>query len=183
VVKAMLLVAYLRRLNAIGQPRVDSNSNSFLYPMIHVSDNNAASRCYSIIGNSGLYDIAGLAHMTDFSIGGDWGTALLSTADQARFFFEMDSLIPREFVGYARFLLSTIERSQSWAIPAVARPLGYEVFFKDGSEPTGLGQLVHQVARLEGHGKTFSMAVMTDGDPTMRYGIDTIAGLTAALLR
>jgi hypothetical protein len=183
VVKAMLLVEYLRRLDAHGQHRVDSYSNSFLYPMIHVSDNDAASQCYSIIGNSGLYDIAGLAHMTDFSIGGDWGTALLSPADQARFFFEMDSLIPREFVGYARFLLSTIDPSQSWAIPAVARPLGYEVFFKDGSEPTDLGQLVHQVARLEGHGKTFSMAVMTDGDPTMRYGIDTIAGVTAALLR
>jgi hypothetical protein len=64
----------------------------------------------------------------------------------------MDSLIPREFVGYARWLLSTIKPSQSWAIPAVARPLGYRVFFKDGSEPTASGQLVHQVARLEATG-------------------------------
>jgi hypothetical protein len=183
VVKAMLLVEYLRRLDANGQHHVDSYSNSFLYPMIHISDNNAASQCYSIVGDAGLYDLAGLAHMTDFSVGGDWGTALLSPADQARFFFEMDSLIPREFVGYARYLLSTIDPSQSWAIPAVARPLGYQVFFKDGSEPTGLGQLVHQVARLEGHRKTFAMAVMTDGDPTMQYGIDTIAGVTQALLR
>jgi hypothetical protein len=183
VVKAMMLVEYLRRLDANGQHRVDSYSNSFLYPMIHISDNNAASQTYSIVGNAGLYDIAGLAHMTDFSIGDNWGTALLSPADQARFFFEMDSLIPREFVGYARFLLSTIDPSQSWAIPAVARPLGYKVFFKDGSEPTASGQLVHQIARLEGHGRTFSIAVMTDGDPTMQYGIDTIAGVTASLLR
>jgi hypothetical protein len=183
VVKAMMLVAYLRRLDAMGQRHVDSYSNSFLYPMIHVSDNNAASQCYSIVGNSGLYQVAGAAHMTDFSIGGDWGTALLSPADQARFFFEMDSLIPHQFVGYARYLLSTIDPSQSWAIPAVARPLGYQVFFKDGSEPTGLGQLVHQVARLEGHHRTFAMAVMTDGDPTMQYGIDSIAGVTRALLR
>ncbi len=94
----------------------------------------------------------------------------------------MDSLIPREFVGYARFLLSTIEPSQSWAIPALARPLGYTVFFKDGSEPVGSAQLVHQIARLEGHGRTFAMAVMTDGDPTMQYGIDTIAGVASALL-
>jgi hypothetical protein len=183
VVKAMLLVGYLRRLDAQRQHQVDSYSNSFLYPMIHVSDNNAASQCYSIVGDSGLYAVAGAAHMSDFSVGGNWGTALLSPADQARFFFEMDSLIPKEFVGYARFLLSTIEPSQSWAIPAVARPLGYSVFFKDGSEPTGLGQLVHQVARLEGHARLFSIAVMTDGDPTMQYGIDTIAGVTQALLR
>jgi hypothetical protein len=184
VVKAMLLVGYLRRLDARGQHRVDSYSNSFLYPMIHISDNNAATQCWSIVGDSGLYAVARAAGMTEFSISGPlWGGALLSPADQARFFFEMDSLIPREFVGYARFLLSTIDPSQSWAIPAVARPLGYRVFFKDGSEPTGSGQLVHQVARLEGHGRTFAIAVMTDGDPTMQYGIDTIAGVTAALLR
>jgi hypothetical protein len=182
VVKAMLLVGYLRRLDALGQRRVDSVSASFLYPMIHVSDNNAATRCWSIVGDGGLYAVAGAAGMTDFSVSGSWGTALLSPADQARFFFEMDSLIPREFVGYARFLLSTIAASQSWAIPVVARPLGYEVFFKDGSEPTALGQLVHQVARLEGHSRTFAMAVMTDGDPTMQYGIDTIQGVAGALL-
>jgi hypothetical protein len=183
VVKAMLLVAYLRRLNAIGQPRVDSNSNSFLYPMIHVSDNNAATQTWSIVGDAGLRSVAAAARMTDFSVSGFWLTALLSPADQARFFFKMDSLIPREFVGYARFLLSTIEPSQSWGIPVIARPLGYRAFFKDGSEPTPLGQLVHQVDRLEGHGRIFSVAVMTNGDPTLQYGIDTIQGLAAALLR
>ncbi|MDQ6834808.1 MAG: class A beta-lactamase-related serine hydrolase, partial [Actinomycetota bacterium] len=148
VVKAMLLVAYLRHLDAMGQRTVDSGSNSFLYPMIHISDNGAATKTWSIVGDSGLYAIARAAGMTDFSVSGFWLSALLSPADQAHFFFEMDSLIAREFVGYARYLLSTIEPSQSWGIPVVARPLGYQTFFKDGSEPTGLGQLVHQVDRL-----------------------------------
>ncbi len=183
VVKAMLLVAYLRRLHDRGQHKVDGYSNSFLYPMIHISDNNAATQCWSIVGDSGLYSVARAAAMTDFSVSGLWGSALLSPADQARFFFEMDSLIPREFVGYARFLLSTIIAWQTTGIPVVARPLGYMVFFKDGSEPVGSAQLVHQVARLEGHGRTFAIAVMTDGDPTTGYGIDTITGVTQALLR
>ncbi len=183
VVKAMLLVAYLRRLDTRGQRRIDPASASFLYPMIHVSDNNAATRCWSIVGDSGLYAVARAAGMTDFSVSGFWLTAMLSPADQARFFFEMDSLIPPEFVGYARFLLSTIEPSQTWGVPPVARPLGYRVFFKDGSEPTGLGQLVHQVDRLERGDRRFAMAVMTDGDPTMQYGIDTISGVAGALLR
>jgi hypothetical protein len=183
VVKAMLLVGYLRRLDAQGQRRIDPFSASFLYPMIHVSDNNAATQCWSIVGDAGLYAVARSAGMTDFSVSGSWGTAQLSPADQARFFFEMDSLVPREFVGYERFLLSTIVGWQTWSIPVVARPLGYNVFFKDGSEPTGLGQLVHQVARLEGHGRTFAMAVMTDGDPSMLYGEATIQGVAAALLR
>ncbi len=182
VVKAMLLVAYLRRLDAHGQHQVDSYSNSFLYPMINVSDNSAATQTWSIVGDSGLYSVAHAAGMTDFSIVGIWANAQISAADQAKFFFEMDSLIPHEFVGYARSLLSGIAGYESWGIPAVARPRGYEVFFKGGWRGTNLGQLVHQVGRLEGHRLTFSIAVMTDGDPSMGYGIDTIQGVTAALL-
>jgi len=180
VVKAMLLVAYLRRLNAMGQHYVDSYSNSFLYPMINVSDNTAATHTWSIVGNAGLYAVAHAAGMTDYSVYTDWASSQISPADQAKFFFEMDSLIPPEFVGYARQLLAAYE---SWGIPAIARPLGYTVFFKGGWRGTGLGQLVHQVGRLEGHGRTFSIAVMTDGDPSMGYGIDTIQGVTAALLQ
>ena len=182
VVKAMLLVAYLRLLDARGQHYVDATSNSFLYPMINVSDNSAATQTWSIVGDSGLYAVARAAGMTDFSIVGIWANAQISAADQARFFFEMDSLIPHELVGYARNLLSTIAGYESWGIPAVARPLGYQAFFKGGWRTTGLGQLVHQVARLEGHGRTCAIAVMTDGDPSMSYGIDTIEGVTDALL-
>jgi hypothetical protein len=150
--------------------------------MINVSDNTAATRTWSILGDGRLYALAHAAGMTDFSIVGIWANAQISAADQARFFFEMDKLIPHEFVGYARHLLSSIAGYESWGIPAVARPRGYTVFFKGGWRGTGLGQLVHQIGRLEGHGRTFSMAVMTDGDPSMGYGIDTIQGITGALL-
>jgi hypothetical protein len=182
VVKAMLLVAYLRMLDARGQHTIDSYSASILYPMIHVSDNTAATTTWSILGDGRLYALAHAAGMTDYSVVGDWAQSQISAADQARFFFEMDSLIPHEFVGYARFLLSTIAGYESWGIPAIARPDGYEAFFKGGWRGTGLGQLVHQIGRLEGHGRTFSMAVMTDGDPSMGYGIDTIQGVARALL-
>ena len=182
VVKAMLLVAYLRRLDSLGRHGVDSYSNSFLYPMIHVSDNSAATQTWSIVGDGALYRLAHEAGMTDFSIVGIWANAQISPADQAKFFFRMDSLIPRQFDGYARYLLSTIAGYESWGIPAVARPRGYTVFFKGGWRGTGLGQLVHQVARLEGHHLTFSMAVMTDGDPSMGYGIGTIQGVTGSVL-
>jgi hypothetical protein len=189
VVKAMLLVAYLRHLEAIGQHYIDPYSASFLYPMINVSDNDAASKCWSIVGDAGLYAVAAAAGMTHFSIdttatwGGSWGAALIAAADQARFFFEMDSLIPREFVGYASFLLSTIAGYESWGMPAIARPLGYAVFFKAGWRPSPDVFLVHQIARLQGHHHTFAIAVMTDGDPDMEYGIDTIQGVTQALMR
>ncbi len=182
VVKAMLLVAYLRRLHRQGRRTVDPYSNSFLYPMINVSDNSAATQCWSIVGNGGLYALARAAGMSDYSVTTDWASSQISAADQAEFFFRLTSLIPPEFVGYARHLLSSIVRYESWGIPAIARPRGYRAFFKGGWRTTELGQLVHQIARLEGHGRTFAIAVMTDGDPSMSYGIDTIQGVAASLL-
>jgi hypothetical protein len=140
------------------------------------------------VGNSGLYALARAAGMTHFSVdtsaswGSEWGAALLTAHDQAKFFFEMDSLIPKEFVGYARNLLSHIASYEAWGIPAIARPLGYTVFFKGGWRPSPDTYLVHQIARLEKNGHRFSIAIMTDGDPDMGYGIDTIQGTTQALL-
>ena len=107
--------------------------------MIHISDNNAATQCWSIVGDAGLYAVA--QRRGDdrlLASTGSWGTALLSPADQAHFFFNMDSLIPHEFVGYARFLLSTIaaysELGRSRSSPGRSAT---QMFFKDGSEPTG----------------------------------------------
>jgi hypothetical protein len=180
VVKAMLLAAYLRKLGSHHRG-LDGGSRSILYPMIHVSDNNAATAVWRRVGNGALRRLARRAGMTDFSIVGIWARARISAADQAKFFFRMDSLIPRQFRGYARHLLSHISGSQSWGIPSVARPR-FAVFFKGGWRGTVLGQLVHQVARLERGPLRFSLAVMTDGDPSMGYGIATIRGVARRLL-
>jgi hypothetical protein len=180
VVKAMLLVAYLRKLDAHHQG-LTSSRKSILYPMIHVSDNSAATSIWRRVGDGRLYDLAHHAGMTDFSIVGIWANAQISASDQARFFFNMDGLIPHQFVGYARYLLSTIVSYQRWGIPHVADS-HWHVFFKGGWRGTGRGQLVHQIGRLERSKTTFAMAVLTDGDPSMGYGIDTIQGVTARLL-
>jgi hypothetical protein len=180
VVKSMLLVAYLRMLDAQHRP-LDSASQGLLYPMIHSSDNAAASAVLAIVGQSALDRVARDARMEDYQ--GDpgwWGFTEVSAADLARFFFHQDELIPRRFDGYARWLLSNIEPSESWGIPAVARP-EFQVFFKGGWLPQSEG-LVNQVGRLERPGITFAMAVLTTHDPSMSYGEQTIEGVTARLL-
>jgi hypothetical protein len=180
VVKSMLLVAYLRMLASEHRPLSESG-RALLYPMIHSSNNEAASAVLEIVGEGALDDVASLAHMTDYEAGGaTWGFTEVSAADLARFFFHQDELIPRRFVGYAHWLLSTIEPSESWGIPAVARP-EFEVFFKGGWLPEVEG-LVNQVARLERPGIVFALAVLTKHDPSMAYGEQTIEGVTARLL-
>jgi Beta-lactamase enzyme family len=181
VVKAMLLVAYLREL-ALEHRGLDPASRALLEPMIHVSDNNAATAVWERVGDSHLRELAHRAQMTDFSISGIWANAQISAADQVHYFFEMDSLIPPQFHHFANHLLSHIADYESWGIPAVARPRGWTVFFKGGWRGTERGQLVHQIARLQRPGRRVAIAVLTDGDPTMGYGIDTIQGVTERLL-
>jgi hypothetical protein len=181
VVKAMLLVAYLRKV-AGAHRRLAGTDRSLLQSMIHISDNDAATDVWERDGDRRLRALARKAGMTDFSIEGEWGNAQLSAADQARYFFEMDSLIPARFRHFADHLLSHITGFESWGIPAVARPRGWTVYFKGGWRGTERGQLVHQIARLRKPHDRVAIAVMTDGDPAMEYGIETIQGVAARLL-
>ena len=180
VVKVMMLVSYLEML--AGEHRgIDAASNAILYPMIHISDNNAASAVFAAIGGyPALERIAAQSQMTDFAPGvGWWAYTQTSAADQARFFFELDGLIPAQFDAYARALLSGIEPSQSWGVPPVARP-DWEVFFKTGALPSQ--GLFHEAALLERPGVRFSLCVLTNGDPSMGYGEESIAGVGSALI-
>jgi beta-lactamase family protein len=176
----MLLVQYLRMLHAHHRG-LSSADRATLHSMIHVSDNAAATAIWRRVGDGGLRHIAHAAAMTDFSIRGFWLTARTSAFDQARYFLEMDDLLPKEFKGFARSLLSHITPSQSWGIPAVARPRGWRVYFKGGWLPRSHG-LVNQVARLEKRHTRIAIAVLTEGNPSMDYGEQSISGVTARLL-
>lgn len=177
-VKAMLLTAYLQNL-AAQHRGLDGASRGLLYPMIHVSDNSAASAVFSIVGRSGLSRVAHQVGMTDFSTSGWWGFTMISAADQARFFYVQDRLIPHQFDGYARGLLSGIASDQSWGIPAGARP-EFSVFFKGGWLPSE--GLVNQSARLERHGLKWALSVLTTHGPGMGYGEGTLEGVARRLV-
>jgi Beta-lactamase enzyme family len=179
VVKSMMLVAYLQML-AADRRALDRESEALLYPMIHSSDNAAASAVLAAIGQRRLDDVARQAGMRDYERAhGWWAFTQVSAADLARFFYVEDSLIPRDFVGYADRLESTIEASQSWGVPAVARP-EFAVYFKGGWLPEE--GVVNQAARLARPGITFAVALLSSGGPSMAYGEQTIAGVTLRLL-
>jgi hypothetical protein len=180
VVKAMMLVAYLQML-AARHRTLNAGDRALLYPMIHVSENRAASAVLAAVGGAALERLARQAGMADYVPGvGWWGFTQTSAADQARFFAMFEQLIPAQFYGYARGLLSGIESSQSWGVPAVARPR-WQVLFKGGWLP--VEKVFNQVARLERPPVTFTIAVLTAGEPSMSYGEQTIEGVAATLLR
>jgi beta-lactamase class A len=180
VVKAMELVAYLRQLDARGRS-LSAADRAILGPMIHISDNDAASVIWERIGAAGLRSVARAVGMTSFSVAGNWPRARITAADQVRFFAALNQVTPARFRAYARGLLRHVIAWQAWGIPEIARP-DWRVYFKVGCRDTSRGKLVHEAARLEDGKRTIAIAVLTDGNPDFPYGVETIRGVTRRLL-
>ncbi len=180
VVKAMLLAAEVRRLKRAGEG-IDSTTDSLLTSMITVSDNEAADAIYARVGDQGLFDVAGRAGMTRFTVAGHWGNAQIAAADMARFFGDLDRAFARRHREYAKGLLGSIDESQSWGIPAAAGDR-WAVRFKGGWLPDHA--LVHQAAELRERdgNRELAIVVLTDDQPAHDYGVDTVRGVAERLL-
>ena len=93
------------------------------------------------------------------------------------------SCCPRPYAEYGSTALTKIVPTQRWGIPSALAGEGWVIRFKGGWRGTESGQLVHQIAHLRRGEREVSLAVLTDGNPTMRYGIETVGAVAAALLR
>ena len=180
LVKAMLLVAYLR---GIGNRAADVGERASLGPMISASSNDAADTVYYRVGDAALYRLARLVGMRNFSVAGYWANAQFSAQDQARFFNRIDRLVPKASRGYARALLSSIVSHQRWGFSRYSIAAGFKTFFKGGWRGTGAGQLVHEAALFERGRTRVSMAVLTDGNPSHDYGTETLRGVAQRVFR
>jgi hypothetical protein len=176
VVKAMLLVATLRRY---GHGHLDAETAQTLTRMITVSDNDAADDIYDRVGAQGLYRVARAAHARHFRDVGYWASAQLTAADQARFFYNIDKLVPATHRHFARRLLSSIVSYQRWGIAPIAARHNMKAFFKGGWR-TGI---THQVALLIRGNRRVALTILTSGAPSQAYGEQTIEGIAARVLR
>jgi hypothetical protein len=180
VVKAMLMVAYLRQDEVRERP-LRTADRALLEPMIRRSDNIAASRVRDIVGNDGLVRLAHRVGMTRFTPSASWGSSRITARDQTRFFLRIDGFVPSRHRGYAMRLLRTIVPSQRWGIARVV-PTGWTLWFK-GGWGSGTGAVDHQAGLLRQDDDRIAIAVLTVGNPSQAYGTTTEQGIAARLLR
>jgi len=181
VVKVMIMVSYLRK-KGVRKRRLRRSEKALISPMITRSDNGAASALYSRVGPGGLEHLARAARMRRFEADEVWGGCQITARDQAKLMFRLRQLTPRRHRRYALGILRHIVPGQRWGIPA-AKPRHWSIHFKGGWYPGGNGWRVHQVALLRRNGRRLSLAVLTEGGPSLSYGAETITGVTRRLLR
>jgi hypothetical protein len=180
VVKAMLLVAYLRRPELRAR-RMRPADRALLAPMVRWSDDVAATRVRDIVGNGALVRLAHVAAMRSFVPAPLWGVSRIDAADGARFFLRLPRLVPRRHRDAALRLLRSIVPSQRWGIGR-ERPPGWALYFK-GGWGSGSGAVDHQVALLRRGRRRVSAAILTTGSPSHAYATRTLRGVAARLLR
>ncbi len=181
VVKAMLLVAELRRLQRNGLP-LDGATRDLLKAMIVHSDNDSADMIYRRVGDPGLVRVAKSARMRRFTVAGYWAKAQVTAADLARFFSGVRRLLPRPHRRVALHFLASIVRDQRWGLPRAAGG-SWTAYAKGGWRATGRGELVHQAAWLHDGNRDLAIAILTDAQPSRIYAIHTVRRIADRLLR
>jgi hypothetical protein len=181
VLKAMLLVAYLRQAG-VRDRALAASDRALLGPMIRRSDNVTATSVRNMVGDAGLLRVARRAGMRRFRPASPvWGHSSIDAADQSRYLLHIDRIVPKRHRAYALRLLGSIVPSQRWGIARV-RPAGWALYFK-GGWGSGSGAVDHQVALLRRGGRRLSVAIMTTSSPDHEYGKRTLEGVARRLLR
>lgn len=179
--KAMILVA-LTRAHASSAIAPGDLARADL--MIRQSDNASANALLRSVGAGAIEAVARSAGMRDIELSTRdrqyvLGDSRVTALDQARFFARIDELLAARHRAWALGLLAT-EQAGDWGLLNAGLPGA--VYAKAGWRPDAGGWTVTQGAQFGTPALHAGIAVLTDGNPSERYGQESIAGLAHALL-
>lgn len=182
VVKAMFLVAYLRR-GDVRDRDLSDDEKRLLEPMIKRSDNQAADAIRARVGDRAVLRLARASGMTRFALPSNWALSEITARDQAGFMYRLERLVPRRHRDYALDLLADIVRSQRWGIPPAA-PDGWGLHFKGGwANGVERGWRTNQVALLRRGERRLAAAILVRYAPGRGHARNTIEGIARRLFR
>jgi hypothetical protein len=191
IIKVGILAALLYQAQQKGQPLTDPTAQ-LASAMIENSDDNAASDLWQ--GDGGAKGVAAfdtLAGLTDTAPGakGFWGLSTTTAEDQVTMMKTVaypNDLLNAASRTYALGLMAQVEADQSWGLSAGV-PAGVTVDLKNGWDPldgdgdsnaaNGTNWQVNSIGWIDGDGRNYVAAILTVGNDTEGYGIDTIQGV------
>jgi hypothetical protein len=196
IVKLDILETLLAQRSRAGAGLSDADS-SLAHSMIEDSDNDAATDLWNAVGGGtgiGSFNTdAGLAATTPsgcvqcpgFPWPG-WGLTRTVPADQLtllRAIVEPSQLLTPADRSYALGLMENVTPAQRWGVSGGVPP-AVTVALKNGWLPLNSADTdwqVNSIGWVSGQGRDYLIAVLSTGNSTEQYGIDTISGLSAIL--
>jgi hypothetical protein len=194
VVKLEILEAVLNQ-RTVQRVVLSLTEQELTPPMIEQSDDEAATTLWGDVGGAkGMRAFdhkAGLAHTSPSNClrcpGSSWpGWGLTTTTPQdqialLRQLVQPSEVLDRNDQKYALQLLENVTPSQRWGV-SHGVPAGVTVALKNGWLPLDAGNSnwqINSVGWVSGDGRNYLMAVLSTGNPSEQYGIDTLNQLGA----
>jgi len=187
VVKVTILGALLRK--ALDQHRyLTATEASLARAMITQSSNSAASALWTELGRAYIQHFLNLVGMSQTipGPGGYWGLTQITSRDETRLLRLL--LVPNTVLSansraYALSLMAQVVSSQRWGVPAGA-PAGVVVHVKNGWLPRAThGWRIHSIGAFTSSRGWYTIAVLTQDNPTMTYGVTTIQNIARVIHR
>ena len=174
---------------------LSAGDRSLAGQMIQDSDNDAATSLWDEVGGAGgirsFNTSAGLADTVPSSCVDcpgfpwpGWGLTTTTPADQLtllRTLVEPNSLLTSTERSYALSLMENVTPDQRWGVTGGV-PAQVTVALKNGWLPLNSANnnwQINSVGWISGSGRDYLIAVLSTGNPTEQYGIDTIDQLAA----
>lgn len=198
IVKVDILETLLAQHHATGTP-LSASDVTLAQEMIEDSDNDAATALWDEVGGTrgiGAFNgSVGLTHTTPsacvvcagFAWPG-WGLSTTTASDQIALLRELlqrNGLLSHAEQSFALGLMEGVTPSQRWGV-AGGVSMTATVALKNGWLPLTDADddwQINSIGWISGAGRDYLIAVLTTGDPTEQYGIDTIDELSAIVWR
>jgi hypothetical protein len=154
-----------------------ANELSLAKRMIRLSDNDATTSLFSKLGRaSGVSACNKRLGLTQTKVNSAWGLTRTTVNDQVKLLAELTDTSGPLDAGSRKLaytLMSTVDDSQDWGVPAVAK--GTEKFtVKNGwlaRSTENNRYIINSVGRVTGDETDVSLAVLSHGNATMSKGI------------
>jgi beta-lactamase class A len=181
--KVDILATLLAQAQAEGRP-LTSAEQALAVPMIEDSLDSAADTLWVQLGPAAVADFERAAGMTDTTPATDgvWGTTTTTALDRLamiRTLVEPNAQLTDASRQYVLNLMEHINPQQDWGATGGV-PAGVTVALKNGFAVIN-GWQINTTGWVDGDGRDYTVAVLTDGNPTEAYGIETVDAISAII--
>ena len=183
IVKVDILATLLHEEQATSTP-LDADDESLATGMIEESDNDDATDLWNEVGGpSAIARFDSAAGLTDTAPNteGYWGETMTTALDQVRLLEHVvlpNGLLDAASRAYEVGLMENVIPYDRWGVCA-GPPAGVTVALKNGWVPiVGGNWQINSIGYVNGEGRSYLVAVLTNENPTEGYGIATIEGMS-----
>lgn len=175
IVKASILGTLLQQAQQ-HDTTLTAAQEELAVPMIEESNNDDATDLWNEVG--GAPAVAAFVHalgMDDTTPNVAWGLTKTTAPNQVQLVKALAYGTPELTPASRAYELSLMENVTSWEAWGVTGgvPSGVTVALKNGWLPRASGWVINSIGWVDGDGRNYVIAILSNADPGEQYGIDT----------